>query len=262
MASEDRTVTSSLFSLAGKRALITGASQGLGWQVALAYARQGAEVILNARNAERLAKRCDVLRKQGHKAHIFAQDIAAQNTAQQFDTLCQQVGTPHILVNCVGLRMRQSLADSSDQAIRAHFDTNLTALVLLSRHAALAMQAQGQGGRIINFSSIAGGLARPGDTVYPIAKQGVEGLVRALAVEFGPSGINSNGIAPGTFATEANEALAQDPVQGPKVIGRNPLQRWAQPHEIAAAAVFLAADSASYVNGHILVVDGGFSIAF
>src|SRR5699024_7650122 len=108
----------------------------------------------------------------------------------------------------------------------------------------------------------AGRLARTEDTIYPIAKQGVEALVRALAVEFGPDGITSSGIAPGTFATESNELLARDPIKGTQVIGRNPLQRWAEPHEIAGAAVFVASKSADYVNGHIQVVDSGFSIAF
>ena len=86
--------------------------------------------------------------------------------------------------------------------------------------------------------------------------------MRSLAVEFGPHGITSNGIAPGTFATESNVALANDPIKGPAVLGRNPLQRWAEPHEIGGAAVFLASKAASYINGHVMVIDGGFSITF
>ena len=124
------------------------------------------------------------------------------------------------------------------------------------------MQQANISGRIISLSSIAGRIARPGDGIYPIAKQGIEGMVRALAVEFGPDGITSNGIAPGTFATESNVQLANDPVKGPAVLGRNPLQRWAKPNEITGAAVFLASEAASYVNGHVMVVDGGFSITF
>ncbi len=252
----------SLFDLSGKRALITGSAQGLGWAIAQAMAEQGAHIILNGRHPERLQKRAQELQAQAAQVDIFVQDITAPDCGQQFDRLCQRVGTPHILVNCVGARLRQSLTDSSDEQIAALIQSNLTALVVLSRRAALAMQKQGEGGRLIQLSSIAGRLARVHDTIYPITKQGVEALVRALAVEFGPFGITSNGIAPGTFATESNEQLARDPIKGPHVIGRNPLQRWAEPHEIAGAAVFLASHSASYVNGHILVVDGGFSIAF
>src|SRR3546814_7004689 len=117
-------------------------------------------------------------------------------------------------------------------------------------------------GRFITVTSIAGELARPGDAIYPIAKQGLAGIVRALAVEYGGQGITSNGIAPGTFATETNAELASDPIKGPIVVGRNPMARWANPDEITGAAVFLASPSASYVNGHILVVDGGFSVTF
>ncbi|HLR82768.1 MAG TPA: SDR family oxidoreductase [Paenalcaligenes sp.] len=251
-----------LFDLTGKRALITGSSQGLGWAIAQSMAEQGAHIILNGRDEQSLSNRVQQLRASGYAADAFCQDITESQCGQQFELLCQQLGSPHILVNCVGVRLRQSLADSSDDEIQSLLHTNLTALVLLSRRAALAMKQQGLGGRIINLSSIAGRLARIEDTIYPIAKQGVEALVRALAVEFGPVGITSNGIAPGTFATESNEQLARDPTKGPQVVGRNPLQRWAEPHEIAGAAVFLASDSASYVNGHILVVDGGFSIAF
>lgn len=250
------------FSLTGKRALITGASRGLGWAIAQAFMASGAQVTLNGRNAKALQLRQGEARSAGYDCSVFVQDIAMADCAQRLQAHWQRHGVPHILVNCAGLRLRQGLQDSSPAEISHHLQVNLTALVLLSRQVALAMRAQGEGGRLINFSSIAGPLARVGDTVYPIAKQGLEALVRSLAVEFGPHQINSNGIAPGTFATEVNRELAADPVKGPQVLGRNPLQRWAQPQEIAGAALFLASDAASYVNGHILVVDGGFSIAF
>src|SRR5690606_19407064 len=101
-----------------------------------------------------------------------------------------------------------------------------------------------------------------GDAIYPIAKHGMVGLVRALAVEYGPHGITSNGISPGTFATETNQELVEDAERSRIILGNNPLARWADPSEISGAAVFLASSSASYVNGHVLVVDGGFSVAF
>lgn len=139
---------------------------------------------------------------------------------------------------------------------------DLVAAVHLSKLAANAMVAERKRGSILTLTSIAGELARAGDAIYPVAKQGLSGMVRALAVEYGPYAITSNGIAPGTFATETNARLANDPVKGPIVVGRNPLGRWAAPAEITGAAVFLASPAASYVNGHILVVDGGFSITF
>lgn len=297
------------FSLNGRLALITGSAQGLGFAIAQAYAASGASVILNGRDADRLAQAVNALREQGADAHAWQADLSDTDAMPAaFQVLCDKVGVPDILVNNVGMRLRKSLAEASPADIHQLMQTNLLSCVLLSRLAAEAMrqrvqtsaqqatqvaaqdmlqettqpagrpamqqdaQWQGlqqavrqdrrQGGRIITLTSIAGRLARAGDAIYPIAKQGLEGLVRALAVEYGPHGITSNGIAPGTFATETNAALAADPVRSPQVVGRNPLGRWASPDEIAGAAVFLASPAASYVNGHIMVVDGGFSVVF
>lgn len=269
------------FSLNGRLALITGSAQGLGFAIAQAYAASGATVILNGRDADRLAQAVNALREQGADAHAWQADLSDTDAMPAaFQALCDKVGVPDILVNNVGMRLRKSLAEASPSDIHQLMQTNLLSCVLLSRLAAEAMRQRGQtsalsqglqqaarqdrrqGGRIITLTSIAGRLARAGDAIYPIAKQGLEGLVRALAVEYGPHGITSNGIAPGTFATETNAALAADPVRSTQVVGRNPLGRWASPDEIAGAAVFLASPAASYVNGHILVVDGGFSVVF
>src|SRR5690625_2184049 len=149
-----------LFDLTGKRALITGAAQGLGWAIAQAMAKQGAHVVLNGRNYQRLEQRAAELRTYAQAVDVFAQDITAKDCGLNFDLLCEQIGAPHILVNCVGLRLRQSLVESSEEQIASLIHSNLTALVLLSRHAALAMQVQGEGGRLIQLSSIAGRLAR------------------------------------------------------------------------------------------------------
>jgi gluconate 5-dehydrogenase len=116
-------------------------------------------------------------------------------------------------------------------------------------------------GRMIFVTSIAGQIARSGDAVYTGAKQGVTGMMRALAAEYGPLGINSNAIAPGGVATTVNAAMMADPQAQAHFAKRTPLGRWAQPEEIAGAAVFLASAAASYVNGHVLTVDGGMTIA-
>lgn len=251
------------FSLAGQIALITGSSQGLGFAIAQAYAASGATVFINGRSADAVATAVQSIRQAGHAAYPFVQDINDLDSyTHNHNILCKRYGIPSIHVNCVGQRLRKSFAECTPTEITQHIQTNLTTTVQLSRLAAMAMRQSQQPGRIISLSSIAGRIARPGDSIYPIAKQGIEGMVRALAVEFGSDGITSNGIAPGTFATETNQALAADPIKGPQVLGRNPIQRWAQPHEIAGAAVFLASPSASYVNGHVMVIDGGFSITF
>lgn len=247
------------FNLTGQCALVTGSTQGLGWAIAQVYAASGAHVILHGRDEQRLKQRQLQLVQAGYQASTWCFDFS--NTDAIESSLQQLPSTPSILVNTVGVRLRHGFDALSANDILSHIQTNLSSTVILSSFIAKAMARQGYG-RIISLTSIAGRLARAGDAVYPIAKQGLEAMVRALAVEFGPKGITSNGIAPGTFATESNQDLAADPVKGPLVVGRNPLGRWAAPHEITGPALFLASSTSSYVNGHILVVDGGFSITF
>ena len=122
--------------------------------------------------------------------------------------------------------------------------------------------AQRGGGAIVNVTSIAGPFARANDIAYTAAKGGLESLTRALAVELGPKGVRCNGIAPGYFATEANQAMVDSPAVNEFLKGRVPLQRWGAPPEIAGAAVFLASPAASYINGQILTVDGGMTASF
>lgn len=252
------------FSLKNKLALVTGSTQGLGYAIACAYAASGATVIINGRDPGRVNSAVARIQSAGFQAQAWVQDIANLNDqARAWAMLVEQTGIPDILVNNVGIRIRKSLALSTLEDITTMIQVNLMAAIGLSKLAAKAMaNRRPSGGRIISLTSIAGPLARPGDAVYPVAKLGLQGLVHSLAVEFGAYGITSNGIAPGTFATESNQELASDPVNGPVVVGRNPLGRWALPDEIAGAAVFLASASSSYVNGHTLVVDGGFSVTF
>ncbi|MBC7203184.1 MAG: SDR family oxidoreductase [Pusillimonas sp.] len=253
------------FSLSNRLALITGSTRGLGLAIASAYAASGAVVIINGRDPERTQAVTRQLNEQGATAHAWVQDIADFNSLPQaYASLCNKWGVPDILVNNVGIRIRKSLSAASVSDINQLIHVNLSAAVVLSKLAAGTMLENKPQplGRIISLTSIAGHLARSGDAIYPIAKLGLKGLVHSLAVEYGSHGITSNGIAPGTFATEANAELVSDPTRGPAVIGRNPLGRWGRPEEITGAAVFLASSSAAYVNGHVLVVDGGFSITF
>lgn len=251
------------FSLHGKRVLITGSTQGLGLAMAHACAAHGAHVMINGRDGQRAQAAADTITSQGGKSTAWIQDVSDLDTLQfAYKKLCETGSTPDILINNVGIRRRKRLADTSLTEIVELINVNLVAAIELSRLAAQTMQDSKKPGRIITLTSIAGELARYGDAIYPVAKQGLVGLVRSLAVEYGRYGITSNGIAPGTFATETNAALASDPVKGPKVLGRNPLARWARPDEITGAAIFLASPAASYVNGHIIVIDGGFSVTF
>ena len=249
------------FALTGKIILVTGAGRGLGFEIAKALAGAGGHVILNGRDAERLAAAASRIASEiGGSTETAPFDIADSAALQ---LAFQSIATKHrrldVLVNNVGARNRKSLLEFSDTEIRDLVETDLLAGLFLARESARLMLPR-KSGRLIAVTSIAGTLARADDAVYPTAKAGLTGMVRALAAEFGPHGITSNAIAPGFFATETNAHLAADPIRSAAFEKRTPMGRWGRPEEIAGAAVFLASAAASYVNGHVLTVDGGTTI--
>jgi gluconate 5-dehydrogenase len=185
-------------------------------------------------------------------------DAAAACAA--FGCIKAEHGSLDILVNNAGIIPRKPLLETSDADWQAVIDSNLTAYFRLAREAARLMVPAGRG-RIIMISSIMGLLARPTIPGYVTAKAGLHGMTRAMAVELAPHGITVNAIAPGFVPTDATQALHEDPKFNEWIAGRAPLGRWCEPSEVAGPAVFLASDAASYVTGHVLVVDGGLTAA-
>ncbi len=245
-----------LFSLKDQVFVVTGASSGIGLAIAEGLASVGAIVGLNSRSRERLETRAKNI--PGSFVLPFdVNDLAAGEAA--LDGVVKQFGRLDGIVCNAGARNRKTLEAVDTKDFRALVETNLVSPYHLARCAARHMLARGRG-RIIFITSLADSFAMAGDIAYPATKAGLSGLVRSMAVELGERGINVNGIAPGAVRTETNQAIAGTPRWQGMIERSVPLKRWAEPAELAGAAIFLASAASSYVNGQVLFVDGGTSI--
>ena len=243
------------FSLTGRNALVIGASRGVGWGIAEALAAAGAHVVLNSRTQDNLEERAEALRRRGFRTSTAAFDATDIDAATQHIRSLESLDV--LVFNAATVMRGSSLDFSVDDWDRMMADNLRTPFVLAQT--ALERMVAHRFGRIIMTSSIFDRLARPEVAAYVTTKGGISSLTRALAVEFGPHGITVNAIAPGYVRTDATRELHENPEFDTKIRNRTPVGRWAEPEDIGGAAVFLASDQASYVNGTTITVDGGLS---
>jgi glucose 1-dehydrogenase len=246
--------------LRGKVAIVTGAGTGIGSAIALRLGANGAHVIVNyghqssQKGAEAVVA---TIRDGGGAAEIMQADISSEHDAEALVAAAAEHGGPHILVNNSGVEEAHAFVDTPLEVWERILHVNLTGTFLCTRAALRAMIAAGNGGRVINISSVHEDLAFPGNAAYAVTKGGIRMLMRTLALEVGPHGITVNNVAPGAIATPINAEARNDPKQTAELIAEIPLGRIGDPVNVAAVVAFLASDAASYVTGSTYTVDGG-----
>ena len=250
-------IASPLFSLAGKRALISGSSGGIGLAMAHGLASAGACVVINGRGEDKVKAAVAALVEAGHKATGAMFDVTNPEAVEQaVADIEESQGPIDILVNNAGIQHRAPLHEFPDDAFRRLIDTNLTSAFTVAKAVGRRMIVRG-GGSIINICSVQSELARPTIAPYAASKGGLKMLTKGMALDWGQFGIRVNGLAPGYFKTELNNALVDDADFTRWLTARTPLKRWGETNELTGAAIFLASDASSFVTGHILYVDGG-----
>ncbi|MGC8793734.1 MAG: SDR family NAD(P)-dependent oxidoreductase [Bryobacteraceae bacterium] len=243
--------------LAGKIALITGASRGLGKAMALALGEAGASLALVSRDAAALELAVAEVRARGAEAEAFLADVSREDeVAALRDRVIARFGKLHILVNNAGINIRKPVTEFTLEEWRRVLDTNLTGAFLMVRAFLPHMRGHGYG-RIINITSTLSHVGLPLRTAYASSKAGLLGFTRALALELAPEGITVVGISPGPFATEINRPLLEDPAVSREFIARVPLGRWGRLEEVGRLAVYLCSEEAAYITGSDILIDGG-----
>jgi 2-deoxy-D-gluconate 3-dehydrogenase len=245
----------SQFSLSGKKALVTGASKGIGASIAVAMAQAGADIVLVGRSEDSLMATRSTIEDLGRKTESLIVDLSSRSQiADAFKDIDQL--NVEIVVNNAGSISRAPAIDVNLEEWDRIIDTNLNSVFQISQLCAKSMLDNGFG-RIINIASLLsfqGGINVPS---YTASKHAVAGVTKALANEWGAKGVNVNAIAPGYISTDNTEALRNDPDRNSSILARIPVGRWGKPEDLSATAVFLASPAASYINGEVITVDGG-----
>jgi gluconate 5-dehydrogenase len=252
-------MANTLFDLTGKVALVTGATHGLGMSMAMGLASQGARIVVNDINVERLNLAKETYAKAGVAISIYLFDVT--NEKQVIEGLAQiekEVGAVDILINNAGIIKRVPAVDMDVEDFRQVIDIDLVGPFILSKHVAKSMIRRNAGGKIINMCSMMSELGRETVSAYASAKGGLKMLTKNLATEWAKFNIQVNGIGPGYFATSQTAPLreAGHPFND-FIISRTPAARWGNPDDLQGAAIFLASAASDFVNGQVLYVDGG-----
>ncbi len=246
-----------LFSLEGRRALVTGSSQGIGFALARGLAKAGAEVVLNGRDPGKLNAAAETLRGEGATVHTVPFDATDHDGVRAaIDAFEAETGAIDILVNNAGMQHRTELENFPAEAFEKLLQTNIASVFHVGQAVARHMIGRGAG-KVINIASVQTALARPGIAPYTATKGAVGNLTKGMATDWAKHGLQCNAIAPGYFDTPLNAALVADPEFSAWLEKRTPAGRWGKVEELVGACVFLASDASSFVNGHTLYVDGG-----
>lgn len=246
-----------IFDLTGRRALVTGASQGIGLALAQGLAEAGAQVVINGRDRGRAETAAAGI--PGAEVLVF--DVTDHDAVRAAVDGYEAEGKPiDILVNNAGIQHRAPLQDFPAEAFERLLQTNVASVFHVGQAVARHMIARGRG-RIINIASVQTALARPGIAPYTATKGAVGNLTKGMATDWARFGLTCNAIAPGYFETPLNAALVADPEFDAWLKKRTPAGRWGKVDELKGACIFLASDAASFINGHTLFVDGGISVS-
>jgi gluconate 5-dehydrogenase len=252
---------SDLFSLKGRLALVTGSGQGIGYALSRGLAQHGARVVLNGRTPEKIDKAVAALRGEGLAVEGSIFDVVDGAAVEAgVARIESEIGPIDIVVNNAGVQFRKPLEEFPDDKWQELLQTNVTGVFNVGKAVAKRMITRRRG-KIINIASVMSELARPTIAPYTATKGAVKNLTRGMCADWAKHGLQVNAIAPGFFRTELNKALTEDTEFTAWLEKRTPTGRWGEVGELVGAAVFLASDASSFVNGHTLYVDGGMTVS-